>query len=144
MVRFTISQTVFPGIPATERVTRLFVNSYSTGPLVPSETRRLYQKTSLRFFCESGGRNWLLFIGRNVFLCLDPAFVLVCLFPNRGALHPAERIARNLDEVGETDALLDGADKIRTSPINGVGNHIAERQGSAFLNPFQAKFDRAA
>jgi hypothetical protein len=55
MVRLMTSQTVFPGRPCRHKVTRLFVNSYSMGPFVPSETRRLYQKTSCKLFakCET-------------------------------------------------------------------------------------------
>ena len=50
-----ISQTVLPGKPFWHKTIRLFVNSYSMGPFVPSETRRLYQKTSFKLFakCET-------------------------------------------------------------------------------------------
>lgn|GEM_PF-5248355 len=48
-----ISQTVLPGRPSWHKVTHFFVNAYAMGPLVPSETRRLYQKTSFKPFAKS-------------------------------------------------------------------------------------------
>src|SRR6056297_1033630 len=52
------SHTVLSGRPSLASTTRLFVNSYSIGPLVPSDTWRLYQKKLLRltamFLKETG------------------------------------------------------------------------------------------
>ena len=47
MVRFIINQTSLVGNPFLAMTTRRLENSYSIGPLVPSDTLRRYQKKSL-------------------------------------------------------------------------------------------------
>jgi len=47
------THTVFLGKPSPERTMRLLVNSYSMGPLVPSETFLRYQKKILRAFANA-------------------------------------------------------------------------------------------
>jgi hypothetical protein len=42
IVRFMISQTVFHSNPSFERITSLLLSSYSIGPLVSSDTLRLF------------------------------------------------------------------------------------------------------
>src|SRR5262245_41803718 len=53
MVRFITSQTVLSGWPSLHSVTCLLVNSYSMGPLVPSDTFRRYQKQSWRLLATA-------------------------------------------------------------------------------------------
>ena len=76
MLRRIMSQTVLSGSPFFEMITRLLVNSYSMGPLVPSETLRRYQKTLWMLFAmDSIVIGFFSVLSRTVLSLIRPAYL---------------------------------------------------------------------
>jgi hypothetical protein len=63
--------------------------------------------------------------------------VLVALFQKGWMLHPAKCVTWDLNKVGETDALLDSPDKMRSRTVNGIGDNILEGKRITFLDPLK-------
>lgn len=76
----------------------------------------------------------LLLLRWYVVLLLGLSFVLVALLVHGWAMMPEKRITRDLNEVRETNTLLNGTDEMRTYSVDGIGNDILEGKRLTFLD----------